>query len=385
MRRFGGREAFLGLLDEVRARVPQAGIRSNVIVGFPGETEDDLAELEAFLLAARLDVVGVFGYSDEDGTEAESYGDKLPEDVVAERVSRFTALIEELNVQRAEERIGEQVDVLVESVPTAATTTTRPRWSAGPPHQGPDVDGVTLLTSAIPRRRRGRHRDGPWSPAPRGSTCWPSHAERVRTGSGPGGDPGRRCRRRAPWNIANALTVPRILLVPVYGWLLLFDGGATPACAGRRPASSSSPPSPTASTATSPGARPDHRLRQDRRPDRRQDADGHGLRRPVGRSTSSPGGSPCVMLVREWGVTVLRFFVIRHGVMPASRGGKAKTTLQFFGLLLFTLPLASFSGADAWTTVADVIVGLAVASPWSPVSTSRSRRCDCARPASGRR
>ena len=56
------------------------------------------------------------------------------------------------------------------------------------------------------------------------------------------------------------------------------------------------------------------------------------------------------MLVREWGVTVLRFFVIRHGVMPAGRGGKVKTALQFFGLLLFTLPLASFSGADTWTT-----------------------------------
>jgi CDP-diacylglycerol--glycerol-3-phosphate 3-phosphatidyltransferase len=67
-----------------------------------------------------------------------------------------------------------------------------------------------------------------------------------------------------------------------------------------------------------------------------------------------------VVLVREWGVTVLRFFVIRHGVMPAGRGGKVKTALQFFGLLLFTLPLASFRGADTWTLVADVILGLAV-------------------------
>lgn len=148
MRRFGGREAFLGLLDDVRARVPLAGIRSNVIVGFPGETEDDLAELEAFLVAARLDVVGVFGYSDEDGTEAESYGDKLPEDVVAERVSRFTALIEELNVQRAEERIGERVDVLVESVPTGDVDDDEPSVVGRAAHQGPDVDGVTLLDPA---------------------------------------------------------------------------------------------------------------------------------------------------------------------------------------------------------------------------------------------
>ncbi len=63
MRRFGSREAFLELLSRVRAEVPEAGVRCNVIVGFPGETEADLDELEAFLSEARLDVVGVFGYS----------------------------------------------------------------------------------------------------------------------------------------------------------------------------------------------------------------------------------------------------------------------------------------------------------------------------------
>ena len=70
MRRFGDPESFLGLLDRVRALAPEAGVRSNVIVGFPGETEDDLQTLCDFLVAARLDVTGVFGYSDEDGTEA---------------------------------------------------------------------------------------------------------------------------------------------------------------------------------------------------------------------------------------------------------------------------------------------------------------------------
>ena len=155
MRRFGGREAFLGLLDEVRARAPKAGIRSNVIVGFPGETEADLDELEAFLVAARLDVVGVFGYSDEDGTEAESYGDKLPDHVVTERVARFTALIEELNLQRAEERIGETVEVLVESIPALPADAVDAddfdededvMVVGRAAHQGPDVDGVTLLS-----------------------------------------------------------------------------------------------------------------------------------------------------------------------------------------------------------------------------------------------
>jgi len=149
MRRFGGREPFLALLDDVRRRVPQAGIRSNVIVGFPGETEADLDELEAFLVAARLDVVGVFGYSDEDGTEAESYADKVPEDVVGQRVSRFTSLVEELTAQRAEERVGEVVEVLVESLPDDGASDSGPsdeEWVVGrAAHQGPDVDGITQL------------------------------------------------------------------------------------------------------------------------------------------------------------------------------------------------------------------------------------------------
>jgi ribosomal protein S12 methylthiotransferase len=146
MRRFGGRQAFLDLLAQVRELAPEAGVRSNVIVGFPGETEADLDELEAFLVAARLDVVGVFGYSDEDGTEAEGYGDKVSDDDVAQRVSRFVSLVEELTAQRAEERVGEVVDVLVEELPGPDTDDERVVGRAA--HQGPDVDGVTLLDPA---------------------------------------------------------------------------------------------------------------------------------------------------------------------------------------------------------------------------------------------
>ena len=77
MRRFGDTGGLPGPLDRIRARRPEAGVRTNFIVGFPGETEADLAELEAFLDGARLDAVGVFGYSDEDGTEAARYDGKL--------------------------------------------------------------------------------------------------------------------------------------------------------------------------------------------------------------------------------------------------------------------------------------------------------------------
>lgn len=147
MRRFGSREAFLDLLGRVRATSPQAGIRSNVIVGFPGETEADVDELEAFLEAARLDVVGVFGYSDEDGTEAETLDGKLPDDVVSDRVARLTALVEELTTQRAEERVGETVEVLVEEVDEETGEIV-----GRAAFQGPDVDGVTLLERAAAHR-----------------------------------------------------------------------------------------------------------------------------------------------------------------------------------------------------------------------------------------
>ena len=144
MRRFGDTDSFLGLIDGIRERQPEAGIRSNVIVGFPGESEEDVAELERFLVAARLDVVGVFGYSDEDGTEGELLTDKVDPEVIAERVDRLTRLVEELTAQRAEERIGEQVTVLVEEVDEESGEVV-----GRAAHQGPDVDGVTLLTGEV--------------------------------------------------------------------------------------------------------------------------------------------------------------------------------------------------------------------------------------------
>jgi tRNA A37 methylthiotransferase MiaB len=136
MRRFGSRPDFLSLLDDVRAAAPDAGVRSNVIVGFPGETEDDLAELEAFLSDARLDAIGVFGYSPEDGTEAAGFTDEIDPDEVAARVDRVASLADELVAQRAQERVGQRVSVLV----------TEPGVGLAE-HQGPDVDGTTTLLS----------------------------------------------------------------------------------------------------------------------------------------------------------------------------------------------------------------------------------------------
>jgi ribosomal protein S12 methylthiotransferase RimO len=143
MRRFGDTDRFLELVESVRTAAPDAGLRSNVIVGFPGETEDDLAELERFLTEARLDVVGVFGYSDEDGTEAATYDGKLSDEVVRDRVERVTSLTDELVAQRAEDRVGQVVEVLVEEVDHSAGTA-----EGRAAHQGPEVDGSTTLLDA---------------------------------------------------------------------------------------------------------------------------------------------------------------------------------------------------------------------------------------------
>jgi ribosomal protein S12 methylthiotransferase len=143
MRRFGDPDSFLGLLERVRGLAPAAGVRSNVIVGFPGETEDDLRTLCDFLVAARLDVTGVFGYSDEDGTEAATLTGKLDDDEVRARVEHVTDLVEQLTSERAEERVGDEVVVLVESVDE-----TDEGWvvEGRADHQGPEVDGTTRLT-----------------------------------------------------------------------------------------------------------------------------------------------------------------------------------------------------------------------------------------------
>jgi ribosomal protein S12 methylthiotransferase RimO len=148
MRRFGDRERFLGLLDQIRQVSPGAGVRSNFIVGFPGETAEDLRELELFLGAAGLDAIGIFGYSDEDGTEAATRPDKLDEAEIARRVEDVADLAEELMAQRAADRKGEILDVLIDeevdgSAPDGA-------YTGRAAHQAPEVDGVTTVRSTLP-------------------------------------------------------------------------------------------------------------------------------------------------------------------------------------------------------------------------------------------
>ena len=138
MRRFGDSEKFLHLITQIRALNPQSGIRSNFIVGFPGETEAEYQDLVDFINAASLDAIGVFPYSDEDNTEALKLENKVDPDLIQSRTNHLTTLAEELVNQRAAERIGERVRVLIEDEETQ---------EGRADHQGPEVDSTTFITN----------------------------------------------------------------------------------------------------------------------------------------------------------------------------------------------------------------------------------------------
>ncbi len=143
MRRFGSTDRFLDLLASARALAPEAGARSNFIVGFPGETRADVAELERFLTEARLDAIGVFDYSDEDGTEAAGFADKVSPATVRRRYQKISMLAEELCNQRAADRLGTEVEVLVEAIGDGVV-------EGRAAHQAPEVDGSTTLSAVLP-------------------------------------------------------------------------------------------------------------------------------------------------------------------------------------------------------------------------------------------
>lgn len=149
MRRFGDSEKFLHLITQIRALSPEAGIRSNFIVGFPGETEEDFNLLADFITQANLDAIGIFGYSDEDKTEALDLSDKVESEIIAERVQSLSSLADEMVTLRAASRIGELVRVLIED---------EENQEGRAAHQGPEVDGSTSFVGTS--YKAGEYVDG---------------------------------------------------------------------------------------------------------------------------------------------------------------------------------------------------------------------------------
>ena len=164
MRRFGDPDSFLGLVERIRAVEPRAGIRSNVIAGFPGETESDVETLREsnviagfpgetesdvetlreFIIDANLDFLGVFGYSDEEGTEGEGLDAHLDQAEVDARRELLADVANMVCESRAAERVGERTVVLVEETGAGGA-------SGRAPHQGPETDGVVELPGADAR------------------------------------------------------------------------------------------------------------------------------------------------------------------------------------------------------------------------------------------
>lgn len=152
MGRPGDADRYLDLIARIRDRLPDVALRSSFIVGFPGETEDDLRELEAFLEAARLEWVGVFAFSPQDGTPAAALTDELlPEAEIEARRSRIMELQAPIATDRLSRFVGQTLPVIVEE-PFSSGDLAFGRS----PLQAPDVDGLVVIHGAADALEAGQ-------------------------------------------------------------------------------------------------------------------------------------------------------------------------------------------------------------------------------------
>jgi len=143
MRRPGNTEKHLALIERIRLASPNAALRSSFILGFPGETEDDVEELADFLEAAQLDWAGFFPYSAEEGTSAVDLGGAVPHDEAMARLRHVSAIQDDLTTAANLRQIGESVDVLVDQVEDGTPVGRSYR-------EAPDIDGMIVLDSGKP-------------------------------------------------------------------------------------------------------------------------------------------------------------------------------------------------------------------------------------------
>jgi ribosomal protein S12 methylthiotransferase len=140
MKRSGDASSFLDLIARIRAALPDVVLRTTLIAGFPGETREDVRELQAFMYAARFDYVGVFAYSPEDGTTAAELPDQVPARTRRARAQRLRDIADEVGFEKAAEKVGLTVEVLVEGVDEDEGVVVG-RWRG----QAPEIDGLVML------------------------------------------------------------------------------------------------------------------------------------------------------------------------------------------------------------------------------------------------
>ena len=147
MARGGSRVSFLKLLEKLRSICPEIAIRSNFIVGFPGEDEAAFEELKAFVQEARFDHVGVFTYSPEEGTSAFPLGDPVPERTKQSRKRKLLEVQQKIAREKNEARVGQVLEVLVEGAHEETDLIVKGRWQG----QAPEVDGNVLIVDGEPK------------------------------------------------------------------------------------------------------------------------------------------------------------------------------------------------------------------------------------------
>lgn len=144
MKRGGNRASLERLIERVRKRAPGVAVRTTFIVGFPGETEEDFEELLAFVRNVEFDRVGVFTYSDEEGTTAFELPDKVDAKVARRRHNRLMKEQSRISLKKNRARIGQTVRVLFEG----ASTESDLLWQGRTETQAPDIDGCVLINDA---------------------------------------------------------------------------------------------------------------------------------------------------------------------------------------------------------------------------------------------
>jgi ribosomal protein S12 methylthiotransferase len=146
MRRPGNRRSYDALLDRIRRRVPGVTLRTTLIVGFPGETEEDFAELEGFVEETRFDHVGVFTYSHEEGTRAYGLADDVAPAVKQKRRSRLMSRQKRIVVRAQRARVGTEAPVLIDGPSAEHELVLQGRLEG----QAPDIDALVYLTNCDP-------------------------------------------------------------------------------------------------------------------------------------------------------------------------------------------------------------------------------------------
>jgi ribosomal protein S12 methylthiotransferase len=207
MRRPVGRSGPLALVERIRARIPDVALRSSFIVGFPGETEAEFAELLSFLRQARFEHVGAFTYSDEEGTRAFELPGRIEEATKQSRRSRLMRVQQGISLGRNRRLLGAEIEVLVEGPRTDVPG----RLTGRTAKQAPEIDGCVVI-------REGRARPGsfvhcevvgvhPYDLVARVLEGGSERASRPRAARRPGGERARRS--EPPTSEAGRATRPR--------------------------------------------------------------------------------------------------------------------------------------------------------------------------------